>query len=216
MQMCSKETNAVKRLLLGSTAMAFFALAITLGGCATQQTGASTAKSEFIQWDIVSVAPPGDLEIDLGGISIARDSAGNPITFTGSGTFFTPVGEESGAVTGGGTWKTNGGDGTYEVTGLVSWIEGPGSVVGSPLIDMIGEPEDSRAGLAVLTIEYDDGVEGVLTVSCKLPTTPDEVKAIMFEGIIATKDFLSYWNPDQPAVPNVDANRTIFHVVSHQ
>ena len=174
----------------------------------------ANARSEFIRWDIVSVAPPGDFEIDPGGHSIARHLASNQIKVTGSGTFVAPGGGRSNAVTGGGTWDTGSGPGTYKVTSLVSWIEGPGSVV-DPLIDNIGKSEDARAGLAVLAIEFDDGSEGVLTVSCKLLTTPDEVKAIMFEGIIVTKDFVSYWNPDQPAVPDVDANRTIFHVVDH-
>lgn len=205
----------MKRLFIGIATIAVLVVAIIVGVWTTQQNEVFAAKSDFIRWDIVSVAPPGDFEVDPGGISIARDSAGNPIEFTGSGTFVAPGGGGSNSVTGGGTWKTNEGEGTYKVTGLVSWTEGPGSVVGSPLIDMIGDPEDSRAGLAVLTIKYDDGEEGVLTVSCKLPTTPGEVKAIMFEGIISTKDFLTYWNPDQPVVPNVDANRTIFHVVSH-
>ncbi|HEU0022430.1 MAG TPA: hypothetical protein VFR55_12285 [Dehalococcoidia bacterium] len=204
----------MKRILLSAMTAALVTAAI-LGIWTTQpQIGVIEAKSEFIRWDIVSVAPPVDFDIDPGGISTARDLAGNPITITGSGTFVAPRGGRSNAVTGGGTWDTGSDSGTYEVTSLVSWVEGNGSVVGSPLNDNIGNPEDSRAGLAVLTVEFDDGTEGVLTVSCKLPTTPPGDMAIVFEGIIVTKDYVSYWNPDQPA-GGVDANRTIFHVVDH-
>ena len=142
----------MKRILTGTT-LTLLAVVLTAGLWITLQPGVASARPEFIRWDIVSVAPPVDFDIDPGGVSTARDLDGNPITLTGSGTFVASGRGKSSAVTGGGTWDTGSASGTYEVTRLVSWIEGPGSVLGSPLNDNIGNAEDFRAGLAVLGIE---------------------------------------------------------------
>jgi hypothetical protein len=162
-----------------------------------------------IRWDIISVdfstIPPTTRE---GGIASARAQDGSKITLTGQGLFnsFDPT-----DVTGGGQWTTFNpkgeptDSGDYQVVGLVSFIGGPGR---TGTIDTIGDPADSRAGLAILRISYADGSRGTLTVSCHLQGTPDSV----FEGVTASKSFLDYWNRE-PDVPNVDANRTIFHVV---
>ena len=115
-------------------------------------------------------------------------------------------------MTGGGTWETVDDSGTYEVTRLVSWVVAPGMVPSPPLTDTFGDPADTRAGLAVLTIVYSDGGVGVLTVSCKLPTTPPEIAATIFEGVTVSKDFVVFWDRDEPAL-GVDADRTLFHVV---
>ncbi len=176
---------------------------------------ASTSDQEEItmRWDIISVNfATGTLS--AGGIASARANDMSEITFTGSGTFATPAagGGPSDDVTGGGTWKTfdpSGvptGSGTYKVTGLVRWDLAPGT---PPLPnDNIGNLADSRAGLVVLGVLYNDGSQGVLTVSCHLVGTPNSV----FEGITASKGFVGYWNREAPA-PLVDANRTNFHVV---
>jgi len=58
-----------------------------------------------------------------------------------------------------------------------------------------------------LRIQYSDGEQGILVVSCHLVGTPDSV----FEGITASKGFVTYWNAEPP-LPGVDANRTLFHV----
>jgi hypothetical protein len=76
------------------------------------------------------------------------------------------------------------------------------------VIDNIAPIANARAGLAVLRVEYSDGEDGVLTVSCALPGSP----ASIFEGITASKSFVDYWNRLAP-VPMVDGNRTNFHVV---
>ena len=138
---------------------------------------------------------------------------------TGSGTFAAPGAGGSNAVTGGGTWETfdNGGNstgsGTYVVKSVVSWQSAPGTLLGTIIVDNNGNAADSRAGLVTLAIEYSDGSQGVLTISCQLPTTPADVAASIQEGITATKGFVQYWDRDDPA-PGVDANRTVFHVVS--
>jgi hypothetical protein len=170
-----------------------------------------------IRWDIVSIdfatgtANPG-------GIASARANANattnvSGITLTGSGTF--PARGPSSDVTGGGTWKTRNqvdvitAAGSYKVTGLVRWDVAPGAF---PLShDNIGQPEDARAGLAVLSIKYSDGSRGILVVSCHIAGTPDS----LFEGITASKGFVDYFNPEVPPAPPGDANRNLFHVVRH-
>ncbi len=107
---------------------------------------------------------------------------------------------------------TSTGSGTYSVKCVVSWTSAPGSLAGTIIVDNNGDAADSRAGLATLVIEYSDGSQGVLTISCQMPTTPANVAATIQEGITATKGFVHYWDRDDPA-PGVDANRTVFHVV---
>ena len=98
--------------------------------------------------------------------------------------------------------------GAYWVTGLVRWEEAPGTDPAT--VDNIGNPSDFRAGLAVLRIQYSDGSNGILVLSCHGAGTPDTV----FEGITASKDYVDYWHRQAPtgtpAGPN--ANRTAFHV----
>ena len=116
-------------------------------------------------------------------------------------------------MTGGGNWwtfapsSTQTGSGTYQVKRLVSWEP----TAGTPPLpnDYIGNRSQESAGLAVLRIRYSDGSRGVLTVSCDLVGT----SAAVFEGITATKGFVDYWNREKP-VPDVDGNRTNFHVMS--
>jgi len=62
-------------------------------------------------------------------------------------------------------------------------------------------------GNAILRIQYSDGSEGVLGVGCHGPGAPAGIQ----EGVIATKDFVTYWTA-QPPAPGVNANRTSFHV----
>lgn len=167
-----------------------------------------------VRWDIVSLSitpPPGT--ISPGGMASAEANDGSKIVLTGSGTFVAPSGGAgtSGATTGGGTWETfssgstSTGSGTYWVTGLVRWDKAPGT--GPPPTDLIGDPDERSAGLAVLRIAYSDGSQGTLVVSCHLVGTPDSV----FEGVTASKGFVDYFDPAAP-VPGVDANRTLFHV----
>lgn len=165
-----------------------------------------------VRWDIVSNAPPTDFNVRPGGMASALANDGSQITLTGSGTFMAPAsGGATSAVTGGGTWTTTGpsgsGSGTYEVTGLVRWQEAPGSLP-SAATDLVGDAADARPGLVVLRIAYSDGSRGTLTVSCHLAGTSDGV----FEGVTASKGFVDYWNRAAP-VANVNANRTLFHVV---
>jgi hypothetical protein len=124
---------------------------------------------------------------------------------------------ENHEVTGGGRWMTfssssaETGRGTYRVTGLVRFDLAPGTIVGTPIVDNIGDKAAGHSGLVVLTIRYSDGSHGVLIVSCDLPVgTPPAI----FEGVTASKGYVDYWNRQAP-VDGVDGNRTAFHVISH-
>jgi hypothetical protein len=179
-------------------------------------------QAAHVRWDIISVDfATGTLS--AGGIASARANDCVPpgstncskITLTGSGTFVAPAGGNgsTSATTGGGTWETfdntgaSTGSGTYAVTGLVRWQQAPGT---PPLPnDNIGNLADSRAGLVVLRLSYDDGSRGVLVFSCHLVGTPNAV----FEGITASKGFVDYWNREAPPAPPGNANRTNFHLL---
>ena len=169
--------------------------------------------ADHVSWDIIhfstATTPP---TVSAGGVAFA--SARNPSTLTirltGSGTFVGPAsgGTSSGAA-GGGTWETfsgatSTGSGTYDVRELISW-EFANLQAGSA-IDLIDN--GSRAnGTAVFRIRYSDGSEGVLGIGCHGAGAP----AGIVEGVIATKDFVTYWDAQAP-VGGVDANRTIFHI----
>ena len=109
-----------------------------------------------LRWDIASIV---GTNVAPGGIASAFADDGSKITITGSGTFVKsriskgPLAGVSFRVTGGGNWQTfdsHGnctGGGTYAVTLLDRFDPAPGTLVGSGLIDLIGELEDARAGL---------------------------------------------------------------------
>jgi hypothetical protein len=112
-------------------------------------------------------------------------------------------------VTGGGTWSTSsGGSGNYEVTGFVSFVLSPAGTFPPSLHDDVCDDciaANAHAGLVVLKVAFDDGSDGVLTVSCALPGAPPS----MFEGITVSKGFVDYWNRE-PGEPG-NGNATLFH-----
>jgi hypothetical protein len=155
-----------------------------------------------VRWDIIHIAFP---NVTAGGSASATSADSYKITLTGSGTF--RLGDE-GEVTGGGTWTTYSGpaitgSGTYVVTGLIKFDLAPGSLVGTPIIDHIGNIENTHAGLAFLRIRYSDGSRGVLSVSCNLPGAPPSIA----EQITASKGFVHYSNHP----PGVGGS-TLFHI----
>ncbi len=172
--------------------------------------GVAYARHPTVRWDIVSLDfstdPP---TANPGGIASARANDGSKITLTGSGTFRDKPGNPH--ADGGGTWTTFApdgsvtGSGTYEVSDVVRFQAAPGFP--PPQIDGIGNPAERSPGFLILTVEYSDGEEGILVVSCHLVDTPDSV----FEGVTASKGFADYWNREAPA-PGIDANRTLFHI----
>ena len=164
-----------------------------------------------VRWDIVSI----DFvkgTISAGGRASAIAQDGSTLTLTGSGTFEPGDPDD---VTGGGTWTATGsvtGSGTYEVERLLSFISAPGAF--PPLKDLIGNPADATAGLALLQIEFSNEQHGVLTVSCALPGPPAAPPSV-FEGIRVSMGYVDFWNGTTP-VPGVDANRTVFHFLRGQ
>ncbi len=165
------------------------------------------------RWDLVQFTTFSPPTFQAGGSDSALANDGSKITLTGSGTFEVGDAEE---VTGGGTWATfsptgaSSGSGTYRVTKLIRFELAPGTIVGTPIIDNIGNKEAAHSGLAALAIRYSDGSRGVLFVSCDLPVgTPPSV----FEGVTTSKNYVDYWSRVAP-VAGVDGNRTVFHVLA--
>jgi hypothetical protein len=196
--------RALLAVLLGLAATSFAWLTARAGGGATH-----------FRWDLIHLI--GNV-ISAGGTDSAKAADGSQITLTGSGTWVsTPSAAAPQAVTGGGTWQTwdstgaSTGSGTYAVTGLVSFNNaGPNGVPPPTLVDTIGSYLDARGGLLVLTVQYSDGEQGVLTVSCHGPVN---VPNTVFEGITATKGIVGYVDRGKPAA-GADGNRTVFHVLT--
>jgi hypothetical protein len=184
------------------------------GPDAVTRVSAKTAgsSSDHVRWDIINIDIP-FTTAGPGGVAFALATNPNTlrIRLTGSGTFVAPAsGGSSGAVTGGGTWETfsdgvSTGSGTYQVTGLTSW-EFANLFTGGP-IDLIGDGNERASGNAVLRIDYSDGSRGTLGIGCHGPGAPNGI----VEGVVATKDFVTYWNAEAPT-PTLNANRTVFHV----
>jgi len=190
---------------------------------ATLLSATAGTAAQRMRWDLISVNfSTSPITVSTGGTDSAFANDGSSITLTGSGTFlsvassarFTAI-----AFGGGGTWQTFGPTGTSVANGTYKVLRGPASFQLAPspvpaINDLIGNTADSRSGLLVVEIRFDDGSRGVLTVSCHSPgTTPVATPDSVFEGITVTKDFVGYWNRFNP-VPGVDANRSAFHVLS--
>jgi hypothetical protein len=170
---------------------------------------------QTIRWDLASITVDTAI-ISEGGAAYALAQDASVIRLTGSGTFDTA---DPTSADGGGDWMTFDpagnpvGSGTYTVTGLVSYVEAPGSLPAEVFTDNIAPLEDVRAGLATMSLAYEDtdGNEagtGVLVLSCQLLDSPLSI----FEGIVATQDAVTYWN-HAPSLPLTDLNLTIFHVI---
>jgi hypothetical protein len=193
---------------------------------------ALAAESTTIRWDMANISASGI--ITPGGIASAFADDNSKITLTGSGTFVTsprdgPFAGTSARVTGGGNWQTfdpvgnSTGSGTYTIRLLTRFDTATGSLVGSGLIDTIGDLANTQAGLAVFNVDYSDGSRGIVVVSCTLapfgtPTTPPSI----FEGVTASKSCptspsatcgsVDYWNRENGLVITT-ADQTIFHIV---
>jgi hypothetical protein len=167
---------------------------------------AQATDNDLFRWDIVHINFITHV-VTAGGHTSAKANDGSTITLTGSGTFDVNSGNPQN-VTGGGTWSTStGAGGNYEVTDFVSFAPSPGTFPPFLNDDVCDGciAADAHAGLAVLQIRFNDGSEGVLTVSCALPGAAPSV----FEGINVSKGPVVYWNRD-PGDPG-NGNATLFH-----
>ena len=170
-----------------------------------------------LRWDITTTQPgPGGVppsptnlaKLVPGGIASAwaYNPAGAPrlkITVTGSGTF-SPF--DATDVSGGGEfiiqrWNASAGlledvsSGTYRVTEMVSFNE---VATAPPFVSYINgitntTSEDLRVGHLVLRIAYSDGSRGLLIVSCS-------AGGYQFEGIAASKGFVTFANHESPNI----------------
>lgn len=165
-----------------------------------------------VRWDIISVTNfnPGSTTIQTGGQASGMANDGSTLTLTGSGTFDL---HEPDAVTGGGNWTLSDpkgnvtAKGAYQVTSSLRFTGSPGTEAPGT-VDNIGKGTDFTAGLAFLRILYSDGSRGILVLSCRAPSG---APAPVPEGIAASKDAVFY-NLETPK-PNVDGNRTSFHLI---
>jgi hypothetical protein len=186
-----------------------FTLALGMLFASGKMTAGEDGAALTIRWDTISLTfPNGVGTIDAGGSDYALAADLTTIQISGSGTF----GRSESAATGGGTWATAGpsgtASGTFTVTRLVRFDTAPGSLPAG-FVDNIGDPANTRSGLAILRVKYSDGSKGTLVVSCHQPVgSPSGI----FEGITATKSFVDF-NERVPPVPGVNANRTLFHVI---
>ncbi len=198
----------VSKWILVSAVVSLAVLLSMIAGLPAVQGQAS-----FVRWDILSInfpTPPTLTTFSPGGVAFANAPDTLTIKLTGSGTFVAPAsGGTSSSATGGGTWETftggtSTGSGKYDVKELISWQFA--NFAAGPAIDLIDDGKRAN-GNAVLRIVYDDGSEGVLGVGCRGSSPHPGI----LEGVIATKNFVTYWNAQKP-VPGVNANRTLFHV----
>jgi hypothetical protein len=197
-------TTSIKQILTANVMLAVLAISAT---------SAAYGAAEAVRWDIISLnttTTPSTLSPGGVAFAAARNPSTLTIRLTGSGTFVAPAsGGTSSGVTGGGTWATfsdgtTTASGTYVVRELVSW-HFANFQTGS-FIDQIDDGTRTN-GTAVLRIEYSDGSAGILGVGCHGPGAP----AGILEGVIATKNFVTYWDAQAPQ-PGIDADRTIFHL----
>ena len=209
-----------RKTLVMAAMMGFILAALVIAiGCSSGldpaktmvQSARADSPAAHVRWDIQSLDTSTTPNTsNPGGVADALFPAALKITFTGSGTFVAPAsGGTSNAVTGGGTWQTftsgvSTGSGTYRVVSLVSWQFDTFQT--GTFIDNIDEGTRAN-GNAELRIEYSDSSEGVLTVGCHGPGADPGI----FEGVTATKAFVTYWTPAAPTA-GVDRNRTVFHV----
>lgn len=196
-----------------STFVSMVAVACLAAPCVLADSGGT-----HLRWDVFNpVVGANSLTIEPGGHSISQATfspvqlAGDnsTITLTGHGTISL---DERDDVTGGGTWQTADGTGSvtgsgnYRVTALVRFDSAPGTLAGAPgLVDAIGNLADTVAGLAIMTIAYDDGQKGILVVSCNIAGP-----AAVFEGTTATKGNVDYFNA---LFPDFTYGNTLFHVI---
>ena len=186
-----------------------FALALVVLFASGNMIPSAAGADPTIRWDTISLTFPGGVgTVNAGGSDYALAADLTTIQINGHGTFSTP----GAPVTGGGTWATSGLSGTasghFTVLGLVKFDVAPGSLPPG-FVDNIGDPANTRSGLAILRVGYQDNSRGILVISCHQPVgSPSGI----FEGMTATKGFVDFREP-VPPVPGVNANRNLFHVV---
>ncbi len=161
---------------------------------------------ELLRWDLVTIISGVVL---AGGTDVARDAAtGDSVSLTGSGQ----ARPEKDRAAGGGTFvhrHANGSEvahGVYFVTGFRSFENAGGSLVGTGLIDGIGELDQTMGGDLFLNVRLlptaGSSLDGVLGIHCDLPGSTRSIT----EGVtlsVATFKFVQ------------SSGATLFHVLKN-
>lgn len=176
---------------------------------AQMSTANSRHEGPTIRWDVVDIDPQ-TLIILAGGKAASQDpSSHDTLTLTSTGQ----AEPRESAANGGGTFVHRNPDGSivargiYVVRRFVSWTPLPGSLIGTPLIDGIGEKDEARSGILTVRIALYVGGNVVrharLTVHCALPGAPDTA----LEGVTVKV----HNGPSFTAI--TDNGPTLFHVL---
>jgi hypothetical protein len=194
-----------RKLFLAGIAAVVVSLLLSNAGA----TGESATGVRTLRWDLIDL----DFAGTAGGKTVSTDpTTGETLTLTGSGTFDVELEADGGGrfVHRSETGKVLG-RGVYRVTKLGSWDPSAGSLVGSGLIDAIGDLSEARSGIARLrTVFYVRGevaAHALVTVFCDLPGGPTFGEGVTVRGetVDGTSFNFSERHPDE--------GPTIFHVI---
>ncbi len=191
--------------LLALVSAALVALLVAAGGASAD------GKPHEFRWDIVDES----FGLTAGGYAVSTDpSTGDTLRLSGSGQFEIEEKEADG----GGTFVHRSesgkvlGKGIYRVTALRSWKPLSGGIVGTGLVDGVGDLREARSGIAKLVFTaYVDGAvvaHGVITVYCALPGAP----AGSIEGVTVHARAVDGATADFTEV-EPDNGPTVFHVL---
>lgn len=168
-----------RRMLIGAGTLAgSSALAVLGTGLASTAVFAAEAddpgKVKLLRWDLITITKAG--VVVGGGTDVAQDSAtGDTVTLTGSGQAEPHEHEANG----GGTFTHRDSQGnvrasgSYFVTGFRDFEDAGGSLVGSGLVDGIGELDETRGGILTMSVRLlpagGKPHHGIMTVDCSIP-----------------------------------------------
>ncbi len=186
-----------------------------------------------LRWDTTSVTVTGPNEVTTdtasnvfpnpetrGSLAYTTDRDSSMLTAT-SGKF----NPKTGKIRGDGTWKitpTVGSptSGSFKVTKFIDFhLAGgilPSVIGGTTIVDLVGRNKDARAGALNAQIEYSDGTIGIMLFGCRLPVGDTPPASDLFEGVLMTKGFTMWWEPDDPKDGNlldVPQSNTLLHVL---
>ena len=194
--------------------VAALAVVTTAAWAAAAPASAGPEGHSVVRWDIINLTKGGVLL--AGGAATSTSSAtGDTLTLTGTGQA-EPAEEEA---AGGGTFvhrDKNGAvhaRGVYTVKHFVSFKRASGSLVGSGVVDAIGELGESHSGVLTVRVAFRVGgkvaARGTLVVTCALPGAP----AGLEEGVTATarpvgSSVVLRFNEKEP-----DNGPTNFHII---
>jgi hypothetical protein len=160
----------------------------------------------LVRWDLIQIVAAGSTtEVVAGGSDVAKDSAGDTVTLTGSGE----ANVDEGSAAGGGTFlaQFRGGtlSGVYVVTGFNSFQNHGGSLAPTGLVDGIGHITATTGGILSVNVRFTattgQTANGVLEVHCQLPGSSPTTE----EGIVVTVETFKFTQ---------NGGFTLFHILA--